>query len=81
MSNTKLPDATALERSRALGVERGQAHAGGAAPRTGDDLAFPDAQAQATLNQWAGHDAAAFGILLEAAMDGYRDALGAATKS
>ena len=82
MSNTKFPDATALERSRALGLEHGRAHAGGAARPTGGDLAFPDPEAQATLNEWAGHDAAAFGILLEAALDGYREALGeAAAKS
>lgn len=82
MSNTKFPDATALERSRALGLEHGQAHAGGSVRPSGDELAFPDTATQATLNEWAGHDAAAFGILLEAAMAGYREALGeAAAKS
>jgi len=79
MSNTLFPDATALERSRALGLERGQAHAGGAAPRTEGDLAFPDAEAKAALEEWSGHNPAAFGMLLEAAMDGYRDGLGGAS--
>ena len=79
MSNTKFPDATALERSRALGLERGHADANASRPRTDGDLAFPDAEAKATLDQWAGHDPAAFGMLLDAAKDGYRDGLKGST--
>lgn len=75
MSNTTFPDATALEKSRALGLARGQAHAGGTAPRADGDLAFPDVETQATLDEWAAHDPPAFRMLLEAAMEGYREGL------
>ena len=64
-----------VERARAFGRTMGQSHAVGKAVAGDDELAFPDAEAQLTLHEWAGDDPAAFGELLQAAQEGYRDGL------